>query len=144
MGWSCKFDICAICRNRCTEDRLHQDRQGNWNSLFSHCNWGLNLNWLWKSNWLLYCILNLFHLQRTKWGLLCDGWNSGIRYYKNNFSDGFRTDGMHFFLGELTSKDVTNGIVSDKVRQTYLHFYILFKKIKTVFLDISLLTANVT
>ena len=61
-------------------------------------------------------------MQRTKWGLLCDGWNSGIRYYKNNFSDGFRTDGMHFLLGELTPKDVTNGIVSDKVRQTFLLF----------------------
>jgi hypothetical protein len=56
--------------------------------------------------------------QRTKYGLLQDGWNSGIRYYKNNYSDGFRTDGLHFFLGDLTPKDITNGIVSDKVRQT--------------------------
>merc|ERR1712223_572409 len=64
--------------------------------------------------------------KRTKWGLLCDGWNSGIRYYKNNFTDGFRTDGMHFFLGDLTPKDVTNGIVSDKVR---LNFKFVFKLI---------------
>lgn len=28
--------------------------------------------------------------KRTRWGLLMDGWNSLIRYYKNNFSDGFR------------------------------------------------------
>ncbi|KTF71429.1 hypothetical protein cypCar_00047450 [Cyprinus carpio] len=28
--------------------------------------------------------------RRTQWGLLMDGWNSMIRYYKNNFSDGFR------------------------------------------------------
>ncbi|XP_036929817.1 phosphatidylinositol-3-phosphatase SAC1-B isoform X2 [Acanthopagrus latus] len=28
--------------------------------------------------------------KRTQWGLLMDGWNSMIRYYKNNFSDGFR------------------------------------------------------
>jgi len=56
--------------------------------------------------------------KRTKWGLLCDGWNSGIRYYKNNFTDGFRTDGMHFFLGDLSSKDITNGIVSDKYRKS--------------------------
>jgi len=56
--------------------------------------------------------------KRTKWGLLCDGWNSGIRYYKNNFTDGFRTDGMHFFLGDLTPKDVSNGIVSDKYRKS--------------------------
>lgn len=39
--------------------------------------------------------LDLLHLitrtgKRTRWGLLMDGWNSLIRYYKNNFSDGFR------------------------------------------------------
>lgn len=28
--------------------------------------------------------------KRTQWGLVMDGWNSMIRYYKNNFSDGFR------------------------------------------------------
>lgn len=28
--------------------------------------------------------------KRTHWGLVMDGWNSMIRYYKNNFSDGFR------------------------------------------------------
>lgn len=28
--------------------------------------------------------------KRTQWGLIMDGWNSMIRYYKNNFSDGFR------------------------------------------------------
>ena len=28
--------------------------------------------------------------KRTKWGLLKDGYNSMIRYYKNNFTDGFR------------------------------------------------------
>lgn len=28
--------------------------------------------------------------KRTRWGLVMDGWNSMIRYYKNNFSDGFR------------------------------------------------------
>ena len=72
-------------------------------------------------------------LQRTKWGLLCDGWNSGIRYYKNNFTDGFRTDGMHFFLGDLSSKDITNGIVSDKVRQTNSYISI------TPFLTITLI-----
>jgi len=54
--------------------------------------------------------------KRTKYGLLQDGWNSLIRYYKNNFTDGFRTDGMHFFLGELSIKDVESGIVAAKYR----------------------------
>lgn len=55
--------------------------------------------------------------KRTKYGLLQDGWNSLIRYYKNNFADGFRTDGMHFFLGELSIKDVESGIVAAKYRK---------------------------
>ncbi|XP_067857935.1 phosphatidylinositol-3-phosphatase SAC1-B-like isoform X2 [Heptranchias perlo] len=37
--------------------------------------------------------------KRTKWGLVIDGWNSMIRYYKNNFSDGFRQDSIDLFLG---------------------------------------------
>lgn len=37
--------------------------------------------------------------KRTKWGLLQDGVNSMIRYYKNNFSDGFRQDGIDLILG---------------------------------------------
>ncbi|XP_035771864.1 phosphatidylinositol-3-phosphatase SAC1-B-like [Neolamprologus brichardi] len=37
--------------------------------------------------------------KRTHWGLLMDGWNSMIRYYRNNFSDGFRQDSIDLFLG---------------------------------------------
>ncbi|XP_075952646.1 phosphatidylinositol-3-phosphatase SAC1-B [Anarhichas minor] len=37
--------------------------------------------------------------KRTQLGLLMDGWNSMIRYYKNNFSDGFRQDSIDLFLG---------------------------------------------
>eukprot|EP01135_Chromosphaera_perkinsii_P007864 Nk52_evm56s1020 gene=Nk52_evmTU56s1020 len=37
--------------------------------------------------------------KRTKAGLLQDGKNSAIRYYKNNFSDGFRQDSIDLFLG---------------------------------------------
>lgn len=38
--------------------------------------------------------------KRTRLGLLKDGWNSGIRYIKNNFADGERQDGMDLFLGK--------------------------------------------
>ncbi|KAF6028127.1 SACM1L [Bugula neritina] len=31
--------------------------------------------------------------------MLQDGWNSAIRYLKNNFSDGFRQDSLDLFLG---------------------------------------------
>ncbi|XP_062865897.1 phosphatidylinositol-3-phosphatase SAC1-A isoform X2 [Trichomycterus rosablanca] len=40
--------------------------------------------------------------KRTHWGLLMDGWNSAIRYYKNNFSDGFRQDAIDLFLGNYS------------------------------------------
>ncbi|XP_033950840.1 phosphatidylinositol-3-phosphatase SAC1-A [Pseudochaenichthys georgianus] len=39
--------------------------------------------------------------KRTRLGLLMDGWNSMIRYYKNNFSDGFRQDSIDLFLGNF-------------------------------------------
>lgn len=29
-----------------------------------------------------------------------DGWHSIVRYFMNNFSDGFRQDGMHLLLGQ--------------------------------------------
>lgn len=37
--------------------------------------------------------------KRTRWGLLKDLSNSITRYYKNNFSDGFRQDSIDLFLG---------------------------------------------
>ena len=36
---------------------------------------------------------------RTKWGLLKDGWNSAVRYLKNNFYDGTRQDSIDLILG---------------------------------------------
>ncbi|XP_020660232.1 phosphatidylinositol-3-phosphatase SAC1 [Pogona vitticeps] len=44
--------------------------------------------------------------KRTQWGLLMDGWNSLIRYYKNNFSDGFRQDAIDLFLGNYSVDEV--------------------------------------
>ncbi|XP_077052553.1 phosphatidylinositol-3-phosphatase SAC1-A [Siphateles boraxobius] len=48
--------------------------------------------------------------KRTHWGLVMDGWNSMIRYYKNNFSDGFRQDSIDLFLGNYTV-DETDGLM---------------------------------
>ncbi|RMC05337.1 hypothetical protein DUI87_18526 [Hirundo rustica rustica] len=44
--------------------------------------------------------------KRTQWGLIMDGWNSLIRYYKNNFSDGFRQDAIDLFLGNYSVDEV--------------------------------------
>lgn len=38
--------------------------------------------------------------KRTRLGLLKDGWNSAVRYVKNNFLDGDRQDGLDVFLGK--------------------------------------------
>jgi len=43
--------------------------------------------------------------KRSFMGLLKDGYNSMIRYYKNNFSDGARQDGIDLFLGFYTPKE---------------------------------------
>ena len=43
---------------------------------------------------------------RTLYGELQDGWKSVIRYVKNNFKDGTRTDGIKFVVGELSTNDV--------------------------------------
>ena len=39
-----------------------------------------------------------------------DGWNACNRYVKNNFCDGYRTDGLRFFVGDLTSDNVVSSI----------------------------------
>lgn len=39
--------------------------------------------------------------ERTKMGLLEDGRRSVIRYFKNNFADGFRQDSMDLFVGNF-------------------------------------------
>ncbi|XP_065315027.1 phosphatidylinositol-3-phosphatase SAC1-like isoform X2 [Gordionus sp. m RMFG-2023] len=39
--------------------------------------------------------------ERTKLGLARDGLNSAIRYYKNNFVDGFSQDATHLLLGNF-------------------------------------------
>uniref|UniRef100_A0A8C6L6I9 SAC1 like phosphatidylinositide phosphatase b n=1 Tax=Nothobranchius furzeri TaxID=105023 RepID=A0A8C6L6I9_NOTFU len=40
--------------------------------------------------------------KRTVLGVVMDGWNSTIRYYKNNFSDGFKQDSIDLFLGNYS------------------------------------------
>ncbi|OBS80783.1 hypothetical protein A6R68_21003 [Neotoma lepida] len=40
--------------------------------------------------------------KRTRLGLIMDGCNSLLRYYKNNFSDGFRQDSIDLFLGNYS------------------------------------------
>lgn len=43
--------------------------------------------------------------KRTGYGLLKDGWNASIRYFVNNFADGFRQDSMDLFLGNYVVEE---------------------------------------
>eukprot|EP00127_Corallochytrium_limacisporum_P007238 Clim_evm11s244 gene=Clim_evmTU11s244 len=45
--------------------------------------------------------------KRTMAGLLADGYNSAVRYYKNNFMDGFRQDSLDLFLGKAKAADLS-------------------------------------
>ncbi|XP_053401252.1 phosphatidylinositol-3-phosphatase SAC1-like [Mercenaria mercenaria] len=55
--------------------------------------------------------------KRTKLGLLMDGWNSLTRYFKNNFSDGFRQDSIDLFLGNYQVEE-NEGITKPSPFQT--------------------------
>uniref|UniRef100_A0A3B4D7T4 SAC domain-containing protein n=1 Tax=Pygocentrus nattereri TaxID=42514 RepID=A0A3B4D7T4_PYGNA len=57
--------------------------------------------------------------KRTQWGLVMDGWNSMIRYYKNNFSDGFRQDSIDLFLGNYTVDESVEGLTPLRVQKDW-------------------------
>ncbi|CAH8609674.1 unnamed protein product [Schistosoma rodhaini] len=50
--------------------------------------------------------------KRTFYGILMDGYYSIIRYYLNNFNDGFRQDSMHLLLGQYKVMDVNGNLKS--------------------------------
>lgn len=56
--------------------------------------------------------------KRTKVGLLQDGLNSLTRYYKNNFRDGTRQDGIDLFLGNYEVQAVEDKIVPCPLKVT--------------------------
>ncbi|XP_014666143.1 PREDICTED: phosphatidylinositide phosphatase SAC1-like [Priapulus caudatus] len=55
--------------------------------------------------------------KRTFYGLLKDGWNASIRYFINNFADGFRQDAMDLFLGNYVVEE-NEGITTPSPLQT--------------------------
>jgi len=46
--------------------------------------------------------------KRTTLGVVKDGWNSAVRYFKNNFSDGVRQDSMDLLLGNYVVQESTS------------------------------------
>ncbi|XP_068722474.1 phosphatidylinositol-3-phosphatase SAC1-like isoform X2 [Montipora capricornis] len=63
--------------------------------------------------------------KRSSFGLLRDGINSGIRYFKNNFVDGFRQDSIDLFLGNYVV-DPNEGISRPSPLETQRDWRFIF------------------
>jgi hypothetical protein len=63
--------------------------------------------------------------KRTVFGLMQDGYNSAVRYVKNNFSDGFRQDAMDLFLGNYKAEEETAGAISPLEKNRDWKYYTL-------------------
>ncbi|XP_077283352.1 phosphatidylinositol-3-phosphatase SAC1 [Arctopsyche grandis] len=79
--------------------------------------------------------------KRTKLGLLKDGYNSMCRYYKNNFSDGFRQDAIDLFLGHYKVKDGEGVTIPCPLRKDKDWKYITFPSV--LLIAISMFFASV-
>ena len=100
LGRQCWCLFQSVRGHRSIEDRLHEV-----------CKISYTYSTVLNGLTFWFKIVYLFHLcshrtgKRTRWGLLQDGYNSMIRYYKNNFSDGFR---------QVRVKLVSGGLLSNK------------------------------
>ncbi|KAJ0171301.1 hypothetical protein K1T71_012851 [Dendrolimus kikuchii] len=70
--------------------------------------------------------------KRTHMGLVRDGINSLTRYYKNNFSDGFRQDSIDLFLGKYVVHDGEGNTALCPLRRDRDWKYITFPSVLLV------------
>ncbi|XP_053618131.1 phosphatidylinositol-3-phosphatase SAC1 [Plodia interpunctella] len=70
--------------------------------------------------------------KRTYRGVIQDGINSLTRYYKNNFSDGFRQDSIDLFLGKYVVADGEDSTARCPLRQAKDWKYIAFPSVLLV------------
>ncbi|PZC74975.1 hypothetical protein B5X24_HaOG206877 [Helicoverpa armigera] len=70
--------------------------------------------------------------KRTHLGLIRDGINSLTRYYKNNFSDGFRQDSIDLFLGKYVIVDGEGNTLPCPLRRDRDWKYITFPSVLLV------------
>ncbi|KAG6453894.1 phosphatidylinositol-3-phosphatase SAC1 [Manduca sexta] len=80
--------------------------------------------------------------KRTHLGLMRDGVNSLTRYYKNNFSDGFRQDSIDLFLGKYVIRDGEGSAVPCPLRRDRDWKYITFPSVLLV--AVSMFCASAT
>ncbi|VDM16241.1 unnamed protein product [Hydatigera taeniaeformis] len=72
--------------------------------------------------------------KRTFKGMLTDGYNSLVRYFLNNFADGFRQDAFNLFLGKYEVFDPVTGRAKlplptgerQSIRRRFLPFFLAF------------------
>ncbi|EUB61703.1 Phosphatidylinositide phosphatase SAC1 [Echinococcus granulosus] len=72
--------------------------------------------------------------KRTFKGMLMDGYNSLVRYYLNNFADGFRQDAFNLFLGHYEIFNPVTGRAKlplpqrerQSIRRRFLPFFLAF------------------
>ncbi|XP_045484258.1 phosphatidylinositol-3-phosphatase SAC1 [Pieris rapae] len=70
--------------------------------------------------------------KRTRMGLLRDGINSLTRYYKNNFSDGFRQDSIDLLLGKYVVVEGEGNTVRCPLRRDRDWKYVTFPSVLLV------------
>ncbi|XP_045513127.1 phosphatidylinositol-3-phosphatase SAC1 [Pieris brassicae] len=70
--------------------------------------------------------------KRTRLGLVRDGINSLTRYYKNNFSDGFRQDSIDLLLGKYVVVDGEGNTVQCPLRRDRNWKYVTFPSVLLV------------
>ncbi|XP_063833470.1 phosphatidylinositol-3-phosphatase SAC1 [Ostrinia nubilalis] len=80
--------------------------------------------------------------KRTHLGLLRDGVNSLTRYYKNNFSDGFRQDSIDLFLGKYVVADGEGNTVQCPLRRDRDWKYITFPSVLLVAMSMFMASAT--
>ncbi|XP_045505127.1 phosphatidylinositol-3-phosphatase SAC1 isoform X1 [Colias croceus] len=78
--------------------------------------------------------------KRTRMGLIRDGINSLTRYYKNNFSDGYRQDSIDLLLGKYLVVDGEGNTVQCPLRRDRDWKYVTFPSVLLV--AVSMLCAS--
>ncbi|XP_073962782.1 phosphatidylinositol-3-phosphatase SAC1 [Choristoneura fumiferana] len=79
--------------------------------------------------------------KRTRLGLLRDGYNSITRYFKNNFSDGFRQDSIDLFLGKYVIVEGEGNTALCPLRRDRGWKYIAFPSVLLVAMSMFCATA---
>ena len=91
-----------------------------------------------KTDYTRYFLINKSFIRtgkRTMIGAVKDGMNSIIRYFNNNFCDGYFEDCIHLALNEVEIGKKSNSIIVKENRNTLVNEYWILIMNSLVFLD---------